>query len=164
MVGGLGRGRRIVEARGEDGLGGFMDRESGQCSLLAGNGRARSMMQRSWPSFKLLSWNKAHAQVLPGRSAICSSTMSNVNGWFFRFSCKFLVHVIFGKLKRQSFCDGLYTPKFARRAANPVVVAQPIPSCIRYFCSWVSNSSKYCMNRNLGKAASGELLEIREHF
>jgi hypothetical protein len=74
--GGLGRGRRIVEARGEDGLGGFMDRESGQCSLLAGNGRARSMMQRSWPSFKLLSWNKAHAQVLPGRSAICSSTIA----------------------------------------------------------------------------------------
>lgn len=34
--GGLGRGGRIVGMRGEDGIGGFIDRESRQCSVLPG--------------------------------------------------------------------------------------------------------------------------------
>ena len=55
-------------------MGGIPD---GQCSLLAGmveRGRDHAFI-------KLLSWNKAYAQVLPERSPICSSTMNNVNGW-----------------------------------------------------------------------------------
>src|SRR5271154_4759352 len=105
---GLGRGGGVVEGRGEDGLGGVIDRESGQCGLLAGMVEQRSMMQRSCPQ-SLLTHDilspflvtKPMPQVLPEQSPICLSTTSNVND-----GSNFLN---FGELKkRQNFCNGLF--------------------------------------------------------